>query len=96
MRVIETTAHVGPDGMLRLELPTGNPNQDLHVALVVEPVRSPLATCEQAQDRWASVRQRLEAAGLRVPPPGVQNAGPVEPVELPGMSASEMLIRDRR
>ncbi len=94
MKVIETTAHVGSDGMLRLEVPLQRRDQDVHVAVVVEsPATPPPAS---AADRWAPLRTSLEAAGIRVPAPGVDNAGPVEPVSLPGPSASEMLIRDRR
>jgi hypothetical protein len=96
MRVIETIARVGPDGMLRLELPVGQPNQDLQVALVVEPMQPRAPAAESLDDRWASVRGRLTAAGFSVPPPGLNPGAPAEPLELPGMSASEMLVRDRR
>jgi hypothetical protein len=94
MRVIETTAHVGPDGMLRLEVPLEQRSQDVRVAVVVEwtPTQQPNPT----DDRWASVRTRLAGTGIRVPPPGVDNCGPVDPVDLPGPSASEILINDRR
>lgn len=36
MRVFETTAHIGDDGMLRLEVPLEQRNQDVRVAVVVE------------------------------------------------------------
>ena len=94
MQVIETTAHVGPDGMLRLEVPTDQKNQDVQIALVVEPVRPQMEG--STGDRWAPIRERLVAAGLSVPPPGLQNAGRVEPVELQGPTASEILVGDRR
>jgi hypothetical protein len=92
MKIIETRARVGSDGMLRLEVPVERCNQDVQVALIIE---SPSATPPEL-DRWAPVRGRLEAAGIRVPPPGLENPGPVEPESLPGPSASEILIRDRR
>ena len=96
MRVIETTAHIGDDGMLRLEMPLEQRNEDVRVAVVVAsaPLRS--ITPEAVVDRWASIRVEAGACGLRVPPPGVDNPGPVEPGRLPWPSASEMLISDRR
>jgi hypothetical protein len=94
MRVIETTAHVGSDGVLRLAVPVAQRDRDVHVALVVDSA-GPAASASPA-DTWASVRPALEIAGIRVPPPGVDNPGAVKPLSLPGPSASEMLIRDRR
>jgi hypothetical protein len=94
MRVIETTAHVGSDGMLRLEVPLEQRDGDVQVAVVVE--SSPALPPTSAADKWAPIRSHLEAAGMRVPPPGLGNAGPIEPVSLPGPPASELLIRDRR
>ena len=96
MQVIETTAHVGSDGMLRLEVPLEQRNQDVRVALVVESTPAQKSTPDQTDDRWASVRDQLEGTGIRVPPPGINNSDPVDPVVLPGPSASEMLINDRR
>jgi hypothetical protein len=92
MKIIETKAHVDADGMLRLEFAVEQRNQDVQVALIIE---SPAAPAP-ATDKWAATRAQLEAGGLRVPPPGLDNPGPVEPESLPGMSASEILIRDRR
>ena len=40
MRDFETTAHVGDDGMLRLEVPLEQRNQDVRVAVVVEAARA--------------------------------------------------------
>jgi len=40
MRVIETTGHIGSDGMLRLEVATEQRNQDVRVALVMESVQA--------------------------------------------------------
>jgi hypothetical protein len=94
MRVIQTTAHVGSDGMLRLQVPTEQRNQDVHVALVVETL-TPVPV-EKAADRWEAVREQMIAAGLRVPAPGVRNPGPVQPIELSGPTASEILVSDRR
>ena len=94
MRIIETTAHVGSDGMLRVEVPIEQRDRDVNVALIIE---SPSAAVPKASiDKWASVRNRLEIGGLRVPLPGLDNPGPVEPESLPGVSASQVLIRDRR
>jgi len=71
-------------------------SQDVRVALVVESTPAQRPKSDQIDDRWASVRDRLAGTGIRVPAPGVENCGPVEPVVLPGPSASEMLINDRR
>jgi hypothetical protein len=40
MIVIETTAHIGADGMLRLAVFVGLPEQDVHVVLVIHPQSS--------------------------------------------------------
>ena len=96
MQVIETTAHVGEDGMLRLEMPLEQRNQDVRVAVVVESTPPRLSASAATSDKWSSVRGQPGAAGLRVPPPGVDNPGPVEPVALPGPAASQMLVNDRR
>jgi prevent-host-death family protein len=50
------------------------------------------------RDAWAADRKRLEAAGLKVPPPGAWNRAAVCPLVLEdgAPSASEMLVRDRR
>ena len=96
MQVIETTAHVGEDGMLRLEMPLEQHNQDVRVAVVVESTPPRLPASVSTEDKWSAVRGKLGATGLRVPPPGVDNPGPVEPITLPGPSASQMLINDRR
>jgi hypothetical protein len=83
--------------MLRLELPVKERDRDVAVVVVVNDVpsddRGPLAALD---DAWSDCRQKLEAAGLRVPAPGLTNPGPVNPIDLPGPPASELLIRDRR
>ena len=96
MRVIETTAHIGNDGMLRLEMPLDQPNQDVRVAVVVESAPPFASAPEAIADKWVSIRGQAGVSGLRVPPPGLDNPGPVEPVTLPGLSASQMLINDCR
>ena len=96
MRIIETTAHVGADGMLRLEVPLEQRNQNVRVAVVVESTPEQKPKPDQINDRWASLRGQLEGTGIRIPLPGIDNPGPVEAVVLPGASASEMLINCRR
>jgi hypothetical protein len=96
MRVIETTAHVGSDGLLRLEVAIEQRNQNVRVAVVVESSSAQLPPPNGLEDAWAAVHARLEAGGVRVPSPGTDNAGPVKPVELPGTPASQLLIGDRR
>jgi hypothetical protein len=78
--------------MLRLAVPIDERDRDVRVALVVDT----LASAPASADKWAAVREKLEAAGIRVPPPGADYADEVEPEVLPGPSASEILIRDRR
>lgn len=82
--------------MLRLVVPLEQRSQDVRVALVVESTPERRPKPDQIDDPWASVRDGLTGTGIRVPAPGVNNCGPVEPVVLPGPSASEMLINDRR
>ena len=96
MRVIETTAHVGSDGMLRLEVPVEERERDVRVTVVMESPQPGLPNQASPVDRWASCRTKLESAGIRVPPPGVDNSGPVKAVVLPAPSASQVLISDRR
>lgn len=97
MTAIQTTVHVGPDGMLRLEVPVEQRNRDVAVTVLVdEAMAGQGAAAQRGHDSWSSSRQQLEAAGVRVPAPGVSNPGPVTPIDLPGPSASEILIRDRR
>lgn len=96
MTAIERTVYVGPDGMLRLEIPVKERNRDVAVVVVVHDEPAANRASDAREDSWAACRQKLEGAGMRVPPPGVTNAGPVVPVDLPGPPASEILIRDRR
>lgn len=96
MRVIETTAHVGSHGMLRSELPLEQYNQDVRLAVVVEAIVPLSNVVENPNDRWALVRDRMTASGFHIPPAGLENAGAVAPLELPGISASEMLVSERR
>ncbi len=96
MQVIQTIAHVGPDGMLHLAVPVEGKDQDVRVRVEVEAAVGSEADSDCSIDPWAQSRVRLEAAGLRVPPPGIVNLGPVEPIGLAGITASELLIHDRR
>lgn len=53
MRVIETTAHIGDDGMLRLEIPTEQRNRDVQIALVVESAEPSVpALSEESKPIW--------------------------------------------
>ena len=49
-------------------------------------------------DAWGKHRARLEAAGLKVPPPGAWNLEEIPSIALDdgGPSASESLVRERR
>jgi hypothetical protein len=99
MTTIETTANVGSDGVLRLEVPIGQAGQALKIVLVITPqlpvpTQSALA-CED--DPWREYRAKLAGVeGITLPPPVRREYRRVEPIDLPGPSASEILIRDRR
>ena len=93
METIETTAHVGPDGVLRLEVPVTEKDRDVDVTLVVRPQdTSSRRPAESAGSRGEN------GASIRLPSPGSWNQETVVPLDLgtSGLSASEMLVRDRR
>jgi hypothetical protein len=100
MRALETSAHVGSDGILKLELPVGEADRDVQVVVVIEAQRgtetNPASQERASSNRAASVRK--EVPGVRFPDAGSWNLCPVEPLRLqkPGPSASEMLVNDRR
>lgn len=102
MATIETTANVGPDGVLRLEMPIGRAGQTVKVVLEVLPqLPAPIPPAQLTpvaeDDPWRDYRATpVEAEGIALPPPGRRKYRPVVPVDLPGPSASEILIRDRR
>ncbi|MDM8005652.1 MAG: hypothetical protein QUV05_05815 [Phycisphaerae bacterium] len=82
MRTVETTAKTGPDGVLRLELPTGQPDQTVHVVVTLQPISE---TDQQA---------RLLKAGIR--PPVRWNEEQIRPLNLGDPPVSQTLIEDRR
>ncbi len=101
MRVIETTAHIGEDGMLRLEVPFSQRNFDVRVAVVVE---SPKLSAESvsidsrssANDPWGPFRDQFKAAGLSAPAPDSWTGRGVAPLQFDGSSVAETLVEDRR
>lgn len=99
MRVIETTAYVGADGMLRLEVPLEQRDQDVRVALMVES-QPPKVDAEphssSAHDPWASYREKLKGSGIQFPAPGSWTPRGSAPLRFEGRSASETLVGDRR
>ena len=78
MRVIETTAYVGNDGMLRLEVPLDQRNQDVRIALVVESEPTPaISEPEPTMPIWDQF-QRIVADATpedvaRLPADGAKN-----------------------
>jgi hypothetical protein len=95
MVTVETSAHVGPDGILRVETPVGLRDQDVRVVLVVQ--EEPSGTSAGARPAAGnSLEERLKAAGLYSGPKGPWNPVPYEPPELPGPPISETLVNDRR
>ncbi|MFB3891070.1 MAG: hypothetical protein ACE15C_03495 [Phycisphaerae bacterium] len=100
MVTIEKTAHVSSDGILRVEVPVPERDKDIRFVLVVDTqVAAPVAT--EAEDHWKELREKLArnpgaAVGITLPPPGPWRYEPFDPIDLPGPTASEILIRDRR
>ena len=95
MLTVETSAHVGPDGMLRVETLVGIRDQDVRVVLVVQEEPPEKAGGSKA-DAGKSVTERLKAAGIVSPSAGAWNPVPYEPLEIPGPPLSETLVQDRR
>ena len=96
MVTVETTTHIGSDGILRLETPVAMRDQDVRVVLVVQEEPPGKATGGKADAGDKSVEERLKAAGITSPPKGAWHAVPYEPLELPGPPISETLVNDRR
>jgi hypothetical protein len=102
MRVIETTVHIGSDGMLRLEVPVDARDQDVHVAVVVGPA-SPTASITTAKtpsmsnaapskDSWAPLRSRLAGTGLHVPAPGSWTHRQTAPMQFDSPPVAQTLV----
>ena len=97
MTALQTTVHVGPDGILRLEVPVEERDRDVTVTITVsEPQITSETSAAGAVDPWAPYRARLEAAGLRVPPPGSWNARRIPLLKFDGPPVSQTLVEDRR
>jgi len=82
MHTLETTVQTGQDGVIRLEVPTGQPNQTMAVVVVAHV----LGTDEQ--------RSRLLKAGIR--PPVRWNDREPQRLQLGDPPVSQTLIEDRR
>ena len=82
MHTLETTARTGSDGVLRLEVPTGQPDQTMEVVVVAHV----LGTDEE--------RSRLLKAGIR--PPVRWNDREFLPLLLGDPPVSQTLVEDRR
>lgn len=103
MVAIETSGHVDKDGMLRLEVPVPQRDRDVQVVVVVQtevpPVaqtEAPLAS-EAKDDPWAEWRKKKLPPWLKLPEPGSRHSTPPEPFDAgDGLSASDMLVEDRR
>jgi hypothetical protein len=92
METIELSAHVGQDGLLRIEVPVADRNRDVRVSLIVHPA---------AQGAPSSSAQGVGAAPIetiRAPLAGSWNREPVSMLEpkAAGPSTSELLVGDRR
>jgi len=97
MQILEATTHVGPDGILRLAVPIEARDRDVRVAIVVESAGQPATPPPASEiDGWAPYRAKLEAAGLRSPPPGSWRPRVAELLEFDGPPVSQTLVEDRR
>jgi hypothetical protein len=97
MQTIETTAHVGPDGILRVEAPVAVKDKDVSVVITLRLAKRTTGRNERKKE--ASVKRknakREPALGdLRSWPRW--KPSPYVPLALPGPSASDMLVSDRR
>jgi hypothetical protein len=52
MHTIQTTSHVGPDGMLKLSVPVGIVDADVQVTVVVEPMASAQPLSGADREEW--------------------------------------------
>jgi hypothetical protein len=82
MHTLETTAHTGSDGVLRLEVPTGRPNQTMEVVVIAHVLG------EEEQE------SRLLKQGIR--PPTRWNDREGLPLQLGDPPVSETVVEDRR
>ena len=102
MRAVEATAHVGADGMLRIEVAVNERrDQEVRVAVVIESPPQQFASPSEARslsasDPWARYRTKLEAAGGRVPQPESWSARKSELLRFEGSPISQSLVEDRR
>jgi len=102
MQVIETTAHVGSDGMLRIAVAMNERrDQDVRVAVVVDssPRQSDFVPDDKSSpvaDPWAAYSAKLEAAGVAVPPVDSWSTRTTEVLRFDGIPVAQSLVEDRR
>lgn len=82
MHTLETTVRTGPDGVLRIELPTGEPDQTMDVVVVAQPTGQP------------ELQAHLLKAGIRSPT-GWNRSEPAL-LSLGNPPVSQTLVEDRR
>ena len=92
MITIQTHAYVGSDGVLTLQLPVDQRDQQVQVVVVVqseaiEPL-TPVGWVPELSDR-------LSAAGARLPR-SIDWSHTVPPIPTVGIPASQTLVEDRR
>lgn len=98
MVTIQKTVHIGNDGVLRLELPLAEKERNVQVVVMVSEATPPAGG---GADPWHELRENLSQQpergnGMILPLPGPSKWRDFDPIELPGPSASEILLRDRR
>ncbi len=102
MSTIQLSAHVGSDGVLRLEVPVTERDRDVDVILVVRAQDEPPQRegAVPGQSGMADVASLVGENGvsIRFPPPGGWSGEPVAALDggASELSASDLLVRDRR
>jgi hypothetical protein len=96
MTAIQTTVHVGSDGMLRLAVPIQERDRDLTVTVTFDPTNRVSVPAANGGSDLTAERQRLVAAGIRVPTSRASTVRMMPPLDLAGRPVAETLIEDRR
>ena len=99
MTTIQTQTYVGPDGVLKLELPVEERDRQVQVVVVVQAKETSMDQAHRSGTPAAGSSDqmaRLAAAGMGVPERREWLPRSVPPLPTQGKLASESLVEDRR